>query len=56
MAEFTTKCPHCNTELVAEEDWIGMEVECPSCQQSFTVAKEFHPSNQTDYSYGNRKR
>lgn len=40
MAEFTTKCPHCNTELVAEEDWIGMEVECPSCQQSFTVAKE----------------
>ena len=40
MAEFTTKCPHCNTELVAEEDWIGMEVECPSCQQLFTVAKE----------------
>ncbi len=40
MAEFTTKCPHCNTELVVEEDWIGMEVECPSCQQSFTVAKE----------------
>lgn len=40
MAEFTTKCPHCNTELVVEEDWIGMEVECPSCQQSLTVAKE----------------
>ena len=40
MAEFSTKCPHCNTELVAEEDWIGMKGECPSCQQSFTVAKE----------------
>ena len=39
MAEFTTKCPHCNTELVAEKDWIGMEVECPSCKQTFTVAK-----------------
>ena len=40
MAEFTAKCPHCGTELVAEEDWIGMEVECTSCNQSFILAKE----------------
>ena len=40
MAEFTTKCPHCNIELVADEDWIGMELECPSCKQMLTVAKE----------------
>ena len=40
MAEFTTKCPHCDIELVADEKWIGMVVECSTCGQSFTVAKE----------------
>lgn len=40
MAEFTAKCPHCSAELVAEEDWIGMEVECPTCSRSFILAKE----------------
>ena len=33
------KCPHCNAELDAQEDWVGMEVECPACQKSFTVEK-----------------
>lgn len=39
MAEFNTHCPHCNTELVAEEDWIGMEVECPFCKKNFTISQ-----------------
>lgn len=37
MAEFNTHCPHCNTELVADEDWNGMEVECPSCHKNFVI-------------------
>ena len=37
MAEFITKCPHCNAELQAQDEWIGMEVECPQCKKTFTV-------------------
>ena len=40
MAEFTTKCPHCKAELVAEEEWNGMEVTCPTCKRNFTVEKD----------------
>ena len=40
MAEFATKCPHCNAELIAADDWNGMDCECPICKQMFTVAKE----------------
>ena len=39
MAEFITKCPHCNTELQAQEEWIGMTVECPECQKTFIIPK-----------------
>ena len=37
MAEFITKCPHCNSDLQAQEEWIGMTVECPQCQKTFTI-------------------
>ena len=37
MAEFETKCPHCQSILSVQDDWIGMEVECPTCKQTFTV-------------------
>ncbi|MBO4649369.1 MAG: hypothetical protein J5806_14570 [Lentisphaeria bacterium] len=39
MAEFTTTCPYCNAKLQAQDEWIGMEVECPSCKRVFTVQK-----------------
>ena len=39
MAEFITKCPHCSTDLQAQEEWIGMEVECPICLKKFFVDK-----------------
>ena len=38
MAEFNTKCPHCSAELQAQAEWIGMEVECPTCKQIFTIS------------------
>ena len=40
MAEFITKCPHCNVELQAQDEWIGMEVECPECQKTFIIPKK----------------
>lgn len=40
MAEFETKCPHCGTALTVQEEWIGMELECPECKQTFPVQKD----------------
>ena len=37
MAEFITKCPHCNAELQVQNEWIGMEVECPQCKKMFVI-------------------
>ena len=37
MAEKTIVCPHCQQELNIDEQYLGMEVECPICNQSFTA-------------------
>ena len=37
MAEFITKCPHCNAELQAQDEWIGMELECLLCHKMFAI-------------------
>ncbi len=37
MIKFETTCPHCGTVLTAQDDWIGMEVECPQCKQVFPI-------------------
>lgn len=37
MAEFNTNCPHCNAELQVQEEWIGMEVECPQCKKTLQI-------------------
>ena len=39
MAEFITKCPHCNSDLQAQEEWIGMTVECPVCKMKFVIER-----------------
>lgn len=39
MAEFNTKCPYCECIVTAEEEWIGMEAECPSCSKTFVIEK-----------------
>ena len=38
MAEQNIKCPHCNSELTLDEEYMGMEVECPACNQNFVAA------------------
>ena len=37
MAEFITKCPHCNAELQVQDEWIGMKIECPQCEEKFCL-------------------
>ena len=34
---FKFACPHCGQHLEAEPDWVGMEVECPTCGKVITV-------------------
>lgn len=41
MAEFITKCPHCSTDLQVQDEWIGMEVECPQCNAVFEIISPF---------------
>lgn len=36
---FKFHCPHCNQSLEAEPDMVGTQVECPACQQTFTVSQ-----------------
>ena len=39
MAEFIQTCPHCNTDLQMQDEWICMEVACPTCQNKLIVEK-----------------
>ena len=39
MAEFITTCPHCSAELQVQDEWVGMEVECPLCHKMFAINK-----------------
>ena len=37
MAEKIINCPHCNQQLYLDEQYFGMEVECPTCGNSFVA-------------------
>ena len=37
MAACNINCPHCGGTLEVQEDWIGMETECPLCQKAFVI-------------------
>ena len=38
MSELIIKCPHCANDLSIDPAWLGMELECPICHNSFTAA------------------
>ncbi len=40
MSVFDTKCPACGTVLQIQDDWVGAEAMCPSCQKSFVIQKD----------------
>ena len=41
MASFKFSCPHCGKHVEAEEEWVGMEVECPHCQNTIHIPQKF---------------
>ena len=43
MSNFIFLCPHCSGEFEAQEDWCGMEAECPNCNNSVTINKPSRP-------------
>ena len=45
MAEKTIFCPHCNEELALDEEYLGMEVECPVCQKAFVAQQKPLPEH-----------
>ena len=50
MAAFTLACPHCGTELEVQDEWTGMEMSCPSCQNDFVVPPGPEPVEATSQS------
>ena len=50
MAEFITKCPHCGGELQVQDEWIGMDLECPLCKKHFTLSAETPECDQEEVS------
>ena len=44
MASFQIKCPNCETEIMMQEEWLGMQMECPACHSQFTVSGNNPPS------------
>lgn len=40
MKVFETNCPHCGTEVQAQDDWIGLEADCPSCCKKFVISPQ----------------
>jgi len=53
MATFTFNCPQCGNLLSGEDEWRGMETECPECKKHIVVpieekpllVKPHHPNN-----------
>ena len=44
MAVFSVKCPACGKSITCDDEWRGMNLECPYCKQTFTIpSKETHP-------------
>ena len=40
---FNTNCPHCNTQLQLDSDWIGINVQCAQCGKTFCVEEPSMP-------------
>jgi DNA-directed RNA polymerase subunit RPC12/RpoP len=43
MGNFEFTCPHCKEKFEAQEDWCGMEAECPNCNNYVTINKPSPP-------------
>ncbi|MBE6387008.1 MAG: hypothetical protein E7045_02925 [Lentisphaerae bacterium] len=43
MAEILINCPFCGAALQAQDNWEGLELECPSCKQPFIAGQQVQP-------------
>ena len=41
--QFTATCPHCQTQLQLDSDWIGITVQCAQCGKRFCVEEPSVP-------------
>ena len=48
MAEIIIDCPHCGTSMAVEEEYLGMEFQCPVCNQKFIVERPDDAAEQDD--------
>ncbi len=37
MSEFKFNCPHCEQPLEVPEEMLGLTIDCPSCNNEFTL-------------------
>ena len=37
--KISVKCPACQKPLECEKDWIGMDAQCPECENNFTITE-----------------
>lgn len=37
MSEFKFNCPGCGQHILANEEWVGRPIECPSCKKRITI-------------------
>lgn len=44
MAQFYIKCPKCGQELEVQDEWVGMEAECPLCQEKIIIPERPAPT------------
>ena len=40
---FYFRCPNCSAKLEAEDDWVGLETSCPTCNQIISITPEAIP-------------
>lgn len=40
MSEFFFKCPFCQKEIKAEDEWIGRSAECPVCKKEIVIKQK----------------
>ena len=43
MAKFYFLCPQCGHQVKAEDEWIGLEAQCPHCGKNITITKPEQP-------------
>ena len=55
METFNFNCPQCKNLLSAEDEWRGMETQCPYCQKTIIIPLPLSSIHSPKYFGGKRK-